>query len=286
MKHCIKIGLTLFLLAVVVQSVSAQANTPAPNYLQIFREEVKVGHGPAHGKTEAGWPRAFAKANWPTRYVAMTSVTGPSEAWYVTAWESVAAWEKDTAATAANPALQAELDRLSAEDGQHLSNARSILLRYRADLSHRPGVNLPSQRYLSITVVRIRPGRNEDFEASRKITVEAHVKAGVNDNHSVFQVMSGMPSGTFLIISPMKSLATIDANSQIHGQAYQDALGDAGRKRLAELSASGTISAETNYFAFSPAMSYPPKEYIDGDPAFWAPKPAKAPAKAAPSAKP
>ena len=42
-------------------SLAAQTMGPPP-YLQIFREEVKVGHGPAHVQTEAGWPRAFRAA--------------------------------------------------------------------------------------------------------------------------------------------------------------------------------------------------------------------------------
>jgi hypothetical protein len=287
MKHWFKIGVALGLVLACAHQTCAQAATPAPNYLQIFREEVKVGHAPAHAKTEMGWPRAFAKHNWPTHYIAMTSITGPAEAWYVTPWQSLADWERDTAAIAGNAALQAEMDRLSGEDAQHLTNGRSLVARYRADLSHRPGVNIPQQRYLSISIVRIRPGRNEDFEASRKISVDAHVKAGVNDNHSVYQVISGMPAGTFLIVTPMKSLAEVDASPQVHGQAFQDAIGDAGRKKLSELAGSGTIGAETMYFAFSPEMSYPPKEYMDADPGFWKPKAKAAPArKEAPPAKP
>ncbi len=285
MKHCFRTCLTIGVLLALAYPMCAQAqNTPAPNYIQIFREEVKVGHTAGHAKTEAGWPRAFAKANWPTNYMALTSVTGPNEAWYLTAWDSLAAWEKDTAAIAANSALQTETDRLSAEDAQHLNNGRSIVARYRADLSHRPGVNIATQRYFSITIVRVRPGRNEDFETARKINVAAHVKTGVNDNHSVYQVLTGMPAGTFLIITPMKSLAEVDAAPQLHGQAYRDAIGDDGRKKLSELASSSTISAETNYFAFSPGMSYPSQAFIDADPAFWKPKPVKvaATSKAAP----
>lgn len=282
MKHCIKTCLTIALLVAFGLStqVQAQTNTPAPNLLQIVREEVKAGHGAAHTKTELGWPRAFAKANWPTNYTALVSLTGPGEAWYVTAWDSLAAWEKDTKATASNAVLSAELDRLSEEDGQHLNGLRSVVARYRADLSHRPGVSVPLQRYFSITIVRIRPGHNSEFEEARKINVEAHKKAGVNDNHSVFQVIFGMPAGTFLILTPYKSLEEADAAPQLHGQSFRDALGgEAGQKKLSELSASATISAETNYFAFSPEMSYPSKEYIAADPAFWKPKPAKAAAK-------
>lgn len=288
MKHCMRICLSIGLLVGCGLSthVQAQANTAAPNLIQIAREEVKVGHhGAAHTKTEAGWPRAFARANWPTHYTALVSVTGPGEAWYVASWDSLAAWEKDTKATAANAALSAELDRLVAEDAQHLNGFRNVVARFRADLSHRPGVSIPMQRYLAITIVRIRPGHNSEFEEVRKMNVDAHKKAGINDNHSVFQVILGMPAGTFLIITPYKSLAEADASVALHGQSFRDAMGgDAGQKKVNELNSGATISAETNYFAFNPEQSYPSKEYIDADPAFWKPKPAKSMAK--PAAKP
>jgi len=262
----------------------AQDSTPAPNILQIFREDVKPGHGPAHVKTEVGWPRAFAKAKSTTYYTAMVSLTGPTEAWYVTGYDSLAAWEKNTESERANAVLQAELDRLSTEDGAHINAGRGIVARYRADLSHRPGVNIATMRYISLTIVRVRPGRSEDFEAARAILKAAHEKAGVKDNHSVFQVMSGMPNGTFFVITPMKSLAEVDATPEVHGGAYRDAIGDDGRKKLSELATSGTISSETIYFAFSPEMSYPSPTYLAADPGFWKPKPMKAPP--APPAKP
>ncbi|MEO7136682.1 MAG: hypothetical protein ABI037_03100 [Gemmatimonadales bacterium] len=47
-----------------------------PKVLLIFREQVKPGKDSAHEKVEAGWPRAFAKAKWPTNYLAMTTMTG------------------------------------------------------------------------------------------------------------------------------------------------------------------------------------------------------------------
>jgi hypothetical protein len=256
-----------------------QANTPPPNILQIFREEVKPGHGPAHARTEAGWPRAFAKANWPTHYVAVTSMTGPAEAWFIVGFESLAAWEQDLQNTEKNAALQAELDRLTGQDGEHLGGSRGVVARYRADLSHRPGVSIPKMRYFSITTVRVRPGHTSEYEEVRKMVKAAHEKEGLKDNHSVFQVIAGMPSGTFLVITPMKSLAEMDAAPQLHGAEYQAAMGgEAAQKKLRELASASIIVSETQIFSFSPSMSYPSKEYIAADPGYWKPKPTAKPA--------
>jgi len=84
-----------------------------------------------------------------------------------------------------------------------------------------------------------------------------------------------MPRGTFFIFEPLKSMADVDAFPQTHGKPYQDAVGDDGRKRLAELNSAATISAETNIFAFNPRMSNPTKEIAAADPGFWTPKPVK-----------
>ncbi len=91
-----------------------------------------------------------------------------------------------------------------------------------------------------------------------------------------------MPNGTYLSFQPIKTLAEVDAFSQTHGKAYQEATGDAGRQKLRELASAGTLSSETSIFAFSPKMSYVSKETASADPDFWTPK---AVAKAAPAAK-
>jgi hypothetical protein len=55
-----------------------------PALLTIVREEIKPGRGADHAKHEAGWPAAYEKAKSPDFYLAMTSLTGPAEAWYLT----------------------------------------------------------------------------------------------------------------------------------------------------------------------------------------------------------
>lgn len=288
MKRNLVTALAVFLMLSVAWPAMAQEGAP-PKVIQIYREEVKPGKGSAHEKVEMGWPRAFAKANSPTHYLAMTSVTGPNEAWFIAGYDSLAAWEKDTQNNDNNPALSAELQRLSAQDGDLLSGARSVVATYQPDMSYRANsINIGEMRYFYITTVRLRPGSS--YSDMNKITLAAHEKANVPERWAIFQVTYGMPSGTFLFIQPLKSLAEVDAFSQTHGQAYRDAIGEDGGKKLGDLARNGIISTETNIFSFNPKMSYPSKETVAVDPAFWAPKPkAPAPAKAAaekPAAKP
>ena len=61
---------------------------------QIEREELRPGKGAAHAVNEAAWAAAYAKAQSPVQWLGMTSVTGPSEAWFLTRLDSFAAFEK------------------------------------------------------------------------------------------------------------------------------------------------------------------------------------------------
>jgi len=275
---------TLFLLAVVslfvsLGSVTQAQDQPAgpPKVIRIVREEVKVGRGAAHEANETGWARSFADAKSPDNWIGMDATSGNSEAWFVSGYASMADLEKATIqALATMPGVKAADTKYSAQDGEFVSGTRSVVAVYRDDLSYQ-GVktNIGTFRYLYVTTVRIRPGHDADFVEATKISRAAHEKAAVPERWSVFEVTEGMPRGTFFIFEPLKSMADVDAFPQTHGKPYQDAVGDDGRKRLAELNSAATISAETNIFAFNPRMSNPTKEIAAADPGFWTPKPVK-----------
>jgi hypothetical protein len=268
----------------VTSALHAQTTTvpPPPKVLQIFREIVKPGHGAAHAKVEAGWPAAFMKASSPAHspapYLAMTSTSGPNEAWFVTGWDSYAAFEKDAEDSEKNTALQTELERLSAADGDHLSNTSSMFATYRDDLSYRAGVNIPQMRYFQLTTYRVKPGRGAEFAAARKIVQAVHEKLNMDEHWAMYQVTSGAPGGTYLLIMPIKSMAEIDAAQEMHGQAYDAALGAENQKKVGDLLNSSVESSTSTLLRFSPKMSYPPKEWVAAD-AFWAPVAAKFEAK-------
>ena len=273
-------------IASALQAQTADVHPP-PKVLQISREMIKPGHGAAHAKTEAGWPAAFTRANWPSHYLAIASQTGPGEVWFLSAYDSFAAWEKDGKDVESNTALQAEMDRLSQADGEHLSNITSMVATYREDLSYRAPVNIPQMRYFMLTTYRVKPGRSADFVAARKLVNAVHEKLNMDEHWATYQVVTGAPAGTYLLLLPMKSLADMDAAQEMHGKAYEAAMGEENQKKLGDLMNASLESSNAVLFAFSPKMSYPPKEWTVAD-SFWAPKveraavsaPAKAAAKA------
>lgn len=255
---------------------AADAPNRIPKILQIFREDVKPGKGAAHEKIEVGWPAAFRKAGSMAHYLAMTA---PGEAWFVSPWDSFEAAEKDAKAVDANAALTAELERLSAADGELLSKVGGMWAVYREELSYRPEWDTAQMRYFAVTTVRLNPGYGRDFTLVRKAVNEAHDKAKIDERWGAYEVVVGAPAGTYLFFAPVKSLAEWDAVEAAHGKPYQEALGDANRDMIRDFQRAGVKSADTQLFMFSPKMSFLAKEFMERDKDFWMPKPA-APASA------
>ena len=260
----------------VTSAVHAQTTAsipPPPKVLQIFRETVKPGHNAAHAKVEAGWPAAFRKASWPSHFFALTSMSGPNEAWFISGWDSYAAFEKDSQDAEKNAALDAEISRLGAIDGEHLTNTAGMFATYREDLSYRATVSIPLMRYFQLTTYRVKPGRGADFTAARKMVQDAHEKLNIDEHWAMYQVTSGAPGGTYLLFLPIKSMAEIDAAQEMHGKAYDAALGEENQKKVGDLMTASVESSTSVLLRFSPKMSYPPKAWVEAD-AFWAPAPA------------
>src|SRR5205085_333495 len=96
------------------QNAQAQTHEP-PAVMQIIRESVKEGRSAAHEKVESDWAAAFRKRNISFHSVALTSMTGPSEAWFLVGYPSFAAVEQANQETQ-KPGFKAEMDMLEARD--------------------------------------------------------------------------------------------------------------------------------------------------------------------------
>ena len=263
--------LLVSLFAFPLLAAESPGPTGPPKVLQIYREEVKTGKGAVHLKVEKGFVAASARANWPTHYIAMTAITGPSEAWFLTGFPSFAAWEKDRDDTAKNKAFSAELDTLFEKDGELLTNMRSLVAVLREDLSAGGPVDIAKMRYFRLVTFRVRPGHESDFQDAVKIVRSAYEKAKIDLPWAIYHIAGGMPGPTFMLFLPMKSMSEIDTAFTRAG-AIREAEGPENEKALAKMASDGYATVESNIFAFNPAMSYPSKEFVARDPEFWTPK--------------
>ena len=283
MRHITsRILCSLFLVTGLSGIVNAQGlPTSQPGLLQINREEVKFGHEADHVKTEAGWPAAFEKAKDPNFYIALSAMTGSSEVWFISPYDSHRAMA-DSLKRNAEPAMAAQLGALTRADAVHVSSARSIIAIGRKDLSRGAFPDTAKQRFYDITIFRVRPGHEDQFAAAAKAFGAAAGRAVPGMSFRVYEVIAGMPSPTYLAISSVTSFGEFD-KAQADGEATMKAASAEERAALQKFDTEGAINTETQRFRLDPEMSYVPKETKAQDPAFWMPKKpaAAAPKKAA-----
>ena len=271
MKRFTGLLLGTCMLAGGISIAVAQETTPPPKVLAVFREFVKPGKGGAlHEKSESAFVQAMTRAKWPTHYFAASSITGKPRVLFFTGYDSFEAWEKDVQATQKNATLSAALDRAGAADGELLSDSDSAALVYSDEYSLRSAVDIAHMRYFEISLYRVRPGHDEDWNTIVKMVKAAYDK--MPDVHwATYRALYGQEGNTYIVFTAMKSAAEID-QSFTQDKQFMANMGEDGMKKFSELLAAAIETSQHNLFAFSPSMSYPRDEWIKADPEFWKPK--------------
>ena len=261
--------------AVLAQGQSLPTSQPA--LITIIREQVKMGRAAEHERIEAGWPAAFAKAKSTTYYLAMTSLTGAGEAWFLTPYANNAAIAADMKQQSSDTVLAAELARLSRADAEMLTDWTSIQAMARPDLSHGTFPDLAKVRFWEVTTFRVRPGHQTDFEAAAKVYGASAERAAPGYSYRVYQVTAGMPEPTYLVFSTVESYGQFD-DMVANGQKTMQGLTTDETATMQKFSTEALVGSETNRFALNPAMSYVAAATRATDLSFWAPKrPARRP---------
>lgn len=205
----------------------------------------------------------YAEAKDAITVLGATSVTGPSETWSFEMLDSFASMED----------LDKALSMVSAGvpySDDVLPPARTLIALYRANLSHRwdeAAKIIPKARYFLVSIYRIRPGAQTSFADLVKMRTSRFESINFDQPEIAYQIMSGMPSGTFLFITPLVSLATFD-----------DGLAKTpdGIKEIAaeqKLAAEVEIGHESFLFRIDPSRSYVSDEFASADPEFWSSRP-------------
>ncbi len=275
------------LLALGISAIAFAQDKPVmpPKVLVASREYNKpCKSGTPQEKTESAFVKAVTDAKWPTHYLAMESLSGKNRALFFTGYESFAAWEKDTLATQKNSTLSSALDHAWAMDGDLLSETDGSVLVLHEEFSLRPETDMAHTRFFEITGIQVKQGHDQDWAELVKIVTAAYEKIP-GAHWATYAAVYGFPDTTYIIFNPMQSLAEVDKNFAA-GKDFEAAMGPAGMKKLAELSAAAIETSGTNLFAINPRMSYPLDEWVKGDPAFWKAKSPSAPMAKKPMEKP
>ncbi len=266
----------------------AQEGASLPKVIRVFREEIKQGREAAHEKSEASFPKLLTKYKYPANLLGLWAVAGISEAWFIEGHDSFESVERADAAVDKNAAMRTEMSNFDSTDGELRANSRTMLAVLRPDLSYKAdqfmGV-LPKMRYISTTVVRIRPRTDVQLAELGRKAVAAYERAMLDQPVATYQIVSGGASGMYLLFAPMRSMKTLDEAPE-RQRAMVQALGTEGAMAFTRAASEVITSEEVLLLAMSPKMSYVSKEFAAVDPEFWNPKPEAAkPAKAKPAEK-
>jgi hypothetical protein len=270
-----KTALCLTLLALAAGSAApalAQGMpTTQPKFMHVFREQVKPGRAGDHAKWEAGWPAAYEKAKAPYNYIALQSITGPPEVWYVTPLANQAAYDEMLAAEE-RAGLGPELERLAKGDGEFLAEQSALQAVAVPELSHGAFPDIGKMRYYEITTFRVRPGHYDSWVAASKAYKSAATRSAPSAGWRTYDVVAGAPGGTYLLFSSVGAFAEFD-RMMAEGEATWKGMTGEESAALGKFMKEGLISTTTNRYRLDPGQSYVNAETKAKDPAFWAKKP-------------
>jgi hypothetical protein len=279
----------ILLMSVAAISVARAQNTPhpPPNLLLIVREEIKPGEMPAHALEAMRFVQVQKKANarLPENMrdgrLAMTPVAGnENEVSYLWAYDSFADFEAKhrEADKLSTGVMRADFEQLP--DARLHASQRDTLASYRPDLSYNVGgTDVATARFMSMQVIRLKPGHEDEYWAARKkILHAAFDKSGYKGSLAVFQVRGGMPGPAYIIFRPMKSLGDLDTNATV----MRDAMA-ANADEWNKMADRSVVLNETTIYAFDPRLSVVSPDFAAHDtasPSFWNPTTTGQPANA------
>jgi hypothetical protein len=202
----------------------------------------------------------------------LRSVSGLQETWLTELHDSFASIEDIDRALIGYLNDSRAGDPISGYDDV-LPASRTMIGLYRPGLSYRSeeaAKGLPKARFLLVSIYRIRPGRDADFGELVKLRRSHYDTINLDRPEICYQVMSGAAAGTFIFLTPLNSLKSLDdalARTPPYAEAIRDANATTGRKIAAETE----IGHESLIFRLDPGVSYVSDDFAAEDPAFWAP---------------
>jgi hypothetical protein len=256
-RNILSLALSSLFVASAAIAAAQDANPPAPpNVLVIQREYLKPGKaGAIHVKSEGNFIKASNDAKWPTHYFALDSISGPTRALYVFAYDSFEAYGKDQEAQNANAKYGAAIDAAALADGELLTRSDTQAFVYHPEMSLHAAVDAPHQRYWEFTSFRIKPGHQAEWNELVKMYVDGFSK--FPDAHwATFESKWGENNGgIWVVINPMRTLGEVD-KGMADGKAFFAAQGEANMKHAGELAAACIDSVQTNLFVVNAKESY------------------------------
>jgi hypothetical protein len=141
------------LLAIVLGlAAQASAQSEPPGILQIVRELLKPGREAEFAVVERQIAEACAALNCPHPYLAIESLSGPTEVWFFNGYASAAEQKQVAADYAKNSALMSALERLGKQKASLMETPVEQVAEYRPGSGQGAAWRLGQGRFLVIAV--------------------------------------------------------------------------------------------------------------------------------------
>ena len=235
-------------LVTILASIPLFAQDPQ---IFIYREQIRPGKLAKYMQIEEEAARFCAKAPCPNPYMALASMTGPNEAWWINGFDTAETFEKIQQAYAANQELTQYLNTVDSNKADLAFHATRLIAKFHPEMSFYSTPIAP--RLISISVVQVRQKNVIAFRDLRSRFKQALERAG--RPQWVYQVTSGAEDVTFIVMTPARNMQEILTLP------------------TADDSADIIATSETRLYAVSPALSFPAQSWIEADPEFWQAKP-------------
>jgi hypothetical protein len=224
------------LAAILGFAMSASAQQQPPRILEAYRDFLKPGVEAAYRPIEEDASRICVELKCPHSYLAIESLTGPKEVWFLNGYDSVAELKQVADAYEKNAPLLAALHQ-NVDRKKDLRSAEpfEVFANYRQDLSRGVPWTMGQGRFLVITIAK------EHFQIDGTVfETDDRIRLGVNGTQTRGQTDDHIQ----LVVNA----------AQTRGQA--DTLAAAA-------------GPQSIIFAVRPYWGMPATEWIAADPAFW-----------------
>lgn len=240
-----------------------------PKIVLFEHKQAYAGKAEERRKLDEAISASCDRLEVPRYWIDLESLSGEPEALSFSPFESYEEMEQSNYDWHQFLAGHADLQRMNEGAGGLVGGVRKIIAIRRDDLGYLTDtIDLSEARFLHVLEVRLFPGRENDFADAFKILAEAHAKVQSETPWVVYEVDAGLPTPTFLVVSPMAELKQRDDILAVAG-SLSDAEGESG-ETVRKITRESYASTENTVYAINPRMSHVSKAFAATDLEFWA----------------
>jgi heme-degrading monooxygenase HmoA len=128
--------------------------------------------------------------------------------------------------------------------------------------------DLGKARFYEVTIFKVKPGHEQQFEEAAKVYAAARKRADTKFGYRTYQVIAGMPGVNYLILSSVEDYGDFDQMLSASMATWNAATAEE-KETLHKAGTEALLSTDSNRFRVDPHQSYVPKETREKDKEFW-----------------